>query len=116
MEALENLQAIIRISFNNPSSESHSTFSRGIAELCRGVRDLGSLNASAKAMHMAYSKAWRIIKNTEEALGFPLLERDGAHGSSLTQEGLTLLELHDNLEKILNKEAQKHLQGVLDKS
>lgn len=109
MEVLEQLKPVIRISFENPESESHSMFSRGIAELCRGVRDLGSLNAAAKSMHMAYSKAWRIIKNTEEALGFPLLERDGAHGSTLTKEGLTLLELHDSLETKLNAEAQAYL-------
>ena len=109
MEALDQLKPVIRISFENPGSESHSMFSRGIAELCRGVRDLGSLNAAAKSMHMAYSKAWRIIKNTEEALGFPLLERDGAHGSTLTPEGLKLLELHDNLESKLNAVAQAYL-------
>ena len=112
MEALEQLKPVIRISFENPKSESHSMFSRGIAELCRGVRDLGSLNAAAKSMQMAYSKAWRIIKNTEEALGFPLLERDGAHGSTLTKEGLKLLELHDNLEAKLSAEAQAYLSSA----
>lgn len=116
MEVLEQLKPVIRISFENPKSESHSMFSRGIAELCRGVRDLGSLNAAAKSMHMAYSKAWRIIKNTEDALGFPLLERDGAHGSSLTPEGLTLLELHDNLENKLNAEAQAYLSNTQKKA
>ena len=39
-------------------------FGRGIASLCIGVRDTGSLNAAAKSMGMAYSKAWRIIKDT----------------------------------------------------
>lgn len=109
MELLKDLKPVVRISFENPDSDSHSMFSRGIAELCRGVRDLGSLNAAAKAMHMAYSKAWRIIKNTEDALGFPLLERDGAHGSTLTQEGFALLDMHDSLEKRLSEEANNYL-------
>lgn len=112
MDTLKQLKPVIRISFENPNSDSHSMFSRGIAELCRGVRDLGSLNAAAKTMHMAYSKAWRIIKNTEDALGFPLLERDGAHGSTLTAEGFKLLELHDNLESKLSAEAQAYLQST----
>ena len=38
---------------------------------------------AAKGMGMAYSKAWRIIKDTEAALDLQLLNRDGAHGSDL---------------------------------
>ena len=57
MSELANLKPTIRLSIMNPDSESGSLFGRGIANLCLGVRETGSLNASAKGMGMAYSKA-----------------------------------------------------------
>ena len=74
MSELANLKPTIRLSIMNPESESGSLFGRGIANLCLGVRETGSLNASAKGMGMAYSKAWRIVKDTEAALGIQLLD------------------------------------------
>ena len=68
MSQLKKLEPTIRLSIKNPESDSGSVFGRGIADLCLGVRETGSLNAAAKGMGMAYSKAWRIIKETEAAL------------------------------------------------
>lgn len=107
MSKLNNLETNIRLSITNSSSESGSVFGRGIAVLCRGVREKGSLNAAAKDMGMAYSKAWRIIKDTEDALGIELLIRNGAHGSHLTEEGNQLLDAYFTIEKELSKKASE---------
>ena len=107
MSSLANLEPSIRLSFQNPSSEKTSVFGKGISDLCRGVRSKGSLNAAAKDIGMAYSKAWRIIKETEDALGAQLLIRDGAHGSELTPEGKQLLDTHDAMSEKLSQEAVK---------
>lgn len=48
-------------------------FGPGIAELLEGIEELKSLRAAAMRMGMAYSKAWRIIHECEEKLGFRLL-------------------------------------------
>ncbi len=107
MSNLVNLEPSIRLSIQNPSSEKTSVFGKGIANLCRGVRDKGSLNAAAKDIGMAYSKAWRIIKETEDALGVQLLIRDGAHGSELTEDGARLLDIYDTISDKLSKESFK---------
>ena len=106
MSDLDNLKPSIRLSIVNPDSQSGSVFGRGIASLCLGVREAGSLNAAAKGMGMAYSKAWRIIKETESALDLQLLDRDGAHGSSLTKAGDALLDTYLSLEAKLQEEAE----------
>lgn len=113
MSNLKDLKPTIRLSIMNPMSESGSLFGRGIANLCQGVRELGSLNASAKSMGMAYSKAWRIIKETEAALDFQLLNRDGAHGSTLTPEGDKLLDAYTAIDEKLQKEAEKVFEEIL---
>ena len=104
MSSKMNLHPIIRLAVMSEDSDSNSQFGRGIANLCLGVREKGS-------MHMAYSKAWRIIKDTEAALGFQLLDRDGAHGSTLTAEGDKLLdaylEVDEKLQKIAEEEFAK---------
>jgi molybdate transport system regulatory protein len=66
-------------------------FCRGIAQLLTGVIKLGSLNAGAKAIGMAYSKAWRITKEAEAEFGFKFINRDGARGSTITVKGKKLL-------------------------
>ena len=107
MSDLANLKPTIRLSIMNPDAESGSLFGRGIASLCLGVRETGSLNAAAKGMGMAYSKAWRIIKDTEETLGVQLLLRDGAHGSTLTEDGNRVLDAFLAIEEHLSAEADR---------
>ncbi len=113
MSDLANLKPTIRLSIMNPDAESGSLFGRGIASLCLGVRETGSLNAAAKGMGMAYSKAWRIIKDTEAALDLQLLNRDGAHGSDLTEAGNKLLDTYLAIEEKLQKEAEELFEAAL---
>lgn len=112
MSDLANLKPTIRLSIMNPDAESGSLFGRGIAGLCLGVRETGSLNAAAKGMGMAYSKAWRIIKDTEAALDLQLLNRDGAHGSDLTEAGNKLLDTYLAIEEKLQKEAEELFEAA----
>ena len=107
MSSKNNLQPIIRLAVRSDESDSNSQFGRGIANLCLGVREKGSLNAAAKSMKMAYSKAWRIIKETEAALDMQLLDRDGAHGSTLTDEGNKLLDAYLEIDEKLQKSAEE---------
>ena len=112
MSDLANLKPTIRLSIMNPDAESGSLFGRGIASLCLGVRETGSLNAAAKGMGMAYSKAWRSIKDTEAALDLQLLRRDGAHGSDLTEAGNKLLDTYLAIEEKLQKEAEELFEAA----
>ena len=107
------LKPVIRLAVTNSSSESNSQFGRGVASLCLGVRTLGSLNAAAKEMKMAYSKAWRIVKETESALDMQLLNRDGAHGSTLTDEGNKLLDAYLEVEERLQTFAEEEFAKLM---
>lgn len=66
-------------------------FGRGVVMLLEGIETYGSINKATKRMGMAYSKAWRIINETENAFGVRLIERDGARGSALTDEARELI-------------------------
>ena len=113
MSKKSTLKPIIRLAVMSEDAESNSQFGRGVANLCMGVRELGSLNAAAKNMKMAYSKAWRIIKETEAALGMQLLDRDGAHGSTLTEEGNKLLDAYIAVDTKLQKVAEEEFAKLL---
>lgn len=74
-------------------------FGPGVAQLLHRVEELRSLRSAANSMEMAYSKAWTIIKNSEKALGYPLLAsttggKNGG-GAVLTEEGASLLKKYD---------------------
>ena len=67
-------------------------FGPGVAQLLHAVQQLRSLRAAALSMDMAYSKAWIIVKNSEKALGFPLLPSTpggkGGGGAALAVNGM----------------------------
>ncbi|MDR3053403.1 MAG: LysR family transcriptional regulator [Coriobacteriales bacterium] len=98
MKSMKHLRVQTRLTIYTGKSVEEATFGKGIATLLRGIETYGSLNAAAKKIHMAYSKAWRITKETEAGFGFDLIKRDGARGSTLTAEGKKLLETYELLE------------------
>ena len=83
------MKAVTKITFLNDSNEKF--FGEGPARLLHGIEETGSLRAAAASMDMAYTKALKLIRNAENALGFALIRRstggkDGG-GSCLTPEG-----------------------------
>lgn len=104
----------IKLSLQARGEEDSAVFGSGVAQLCRGVEQWGSLNKAAKEMSMAYSKAWRIMKHTEASFGIQILERNGAHGSALTAEGALLLHTYDELQKRIISYAEKQLDEILE--
>jgi len=98
MRSMKHLAVKTRITVYSGKNLESGTFGKGIATLMRGIVETGSLHASAKKIRMAYSKAWRIVKETESAFGYDLINRDGARGSTLTKEGQKLLETYEKLE------------------
>ena len=66
-------------------------FGPGVAQLLRHVQEFHSLRSAAKAMNMAYSKAWTIVKSSERILGVG--GRSGG-GAQLTEEAVLLLDAY----------------------
>lgn len=83
------MKAMTRITLLDDSGEKF--FGEGPCRLLHGVEEHGSLRAAAASMGMAYTKALKLIKNAEAALGFPLTERTvggkTGGGSRLTPQG-----------------------------
>lgn len=83
------MKAVTRIVFFDEDGQKF--FGEGPCRLLRAVEKTGSLRSAASSMDMAYTKALKLMKNAEAALGFPLTMRaaggkDGG-GSILTPEG-----------------------------
>lgn len=108
----QHLKPVVRIAISLEGENHGSMYGRGVAELCQGVLTYGSLNAAAKNMHMAYSKAWRIMKNTEQRLNVVLIDRDGAHGSTLTEEGQQLLKTWNDINRKVSAYAKKTFEKM----
>lgn len=91
--------------------KNDKVFGPGIAELLRLVDEKGSLRQAAGEMDMAYSKAWRIVKDAGLEYGHPLLlsQPGGKHGggAQLTAEGRALLERYTAMDEALQRQAQQ---------
>ena len=69
-------------------NEKGSLFGMGRYVLLEQVNECGSLKQAAEALGMSYRAAWGKMKQTEELLGAPLIEK---HGSNRTGYKLTAL-------------------------
>ena len=60
--------------------------------LLQGIREYGAIMQAAQRIRCGYSYAWTSINDAEEQLGFKLIERHGARGSNLTEQGEEFLK------------------------
>ena len=103
----KDVKCIVRLRVIKEDGEIGTAFGKGTALLLKGVRELHSLNAAAKSIGMAYSKAWTSINETEAHLGFALIERNAQRGSELTEKGQKILQNYEAAEAAAQKAAQK---------
>ncbi len=109
----------LTVSFQDEAGERF--FGEGPYRLLLGVEEKHSLRAAAQGMGMAYTKAFRIIKNAEQHLGFSLLERavggKGGGGSTLTPEGKELLKRYGayrlSCDQMAERLYQEHFSNFL---
>lgn len=92
-------------------SGDEAFFGPGPARLFRQVQAHASLHRAAAAMEMSYSKAWRMVRNVELALGEPMLIRtrggnDGG-GSTLTAAAEALLAAYEAFETDVRAEVDR---------
>lgn len=91
------MKAVTRITFFDDDGQKF--FGEGPDRLLKAVESEGSLRAAAQSMGMAYTKALRILRNAEAALGFPLTMRTvggkSGGGSLLTDEGKEWLRRYE---------------------
>ena len=94
-EASDPGEATPRLRFKLWLDSGGKAFGDGPFTLLSGVEQTGSLRKAAATMGMSYNKAWRLVREMERRLAFPLLERKvgGATGggSLLTPEARDLL-------------------------
>jgi len=65
-------------------------FGDGKANLLEAVDRLGSLRRAARSMEMSYRHAWGLLRELDDAAGFPFLEHSGSGPRTslrLTAEG-----------------------------
>lgn len=97
------------------------SFGPGPMRLLKEIEKNGSLSHSAKAMGMAYSKAWTMLKKIEKEWGFPLLKKQagGNHGggSELTKEGKELLMRYEafcaDIDQAAREAMEKHFDSPI---
>ena len=101
----------LKVTLRIYSDDDQRCFGPGIATLLQRVREHHSLRAGAASMEMAYSKAWRLVREAEAHLGYDLLARDGARGSTLTPRGRRALEayldIQAEVDEVLRRRARE---------
>ena len=109
-------RTMARLVIKSTDEELPGVFGHGCVLLLEGVEREHSLNKAAKSMGMAYSKAWRIVKEAEAQLGCELLDRDGARGSSVTPAGKRAIEAYEELQgeidRMLTDRAPALIAGI----
>ena len=90
-------------------------FGPGVKDLFLCIDSERSVKAACEKMGLSYSKAWKMIRNVEKAIGKPAVTRvQGGHdggSASLTEAGRDLLDRYMNLEK----EGREALEPLYEK-
>lgn len=78
-------------------------FGPGVRNLFLNIEEEHSVKGASEKMGLSYSKAWKMIRNVEKALGEPAVRRihGGTDGGSaqLTEAGKILLEKYIRVER-----------------
>ena len=86
-------------------------FGPDMAQFLRLIEHAGSMQTACRQMNMSYSKGFKLLKNAENQLGYPLLitQSGGSEGgfSELTPKALALMENYMALEKELKEKAEE---------
>lgn len=106
----DDMRCKVKLKMINKEYEDAMGFGRGIVSLLEGVEQYGSINQATKNMGMAYSKAWKIIKKTEEEMGVKLLDRAKANTSVLTFEARELIAIYKEVNDAAQKAAEEKLE------
>jgi molybdate transport system regulatory protein len=98
-------------------------FGPGKADVLEGIRETGSLAATARSMGMSYMKAWRLVREMRQLYAEPLVEmRRGGKakgGATLTAGGERALSLYRQMEREAleaTEPAWRKFRGLLDSS
>jgi molybdate transport system regulatory protein len=69
----------------------------GRAKILENIEKTGSMNQTAKLMHMSYKAVWSKIKATEKHMNACIVHTDRKEGSRLSQTGKDLLSKYKRL-------------------
>jgi len=74
----------------------------GRAQILRQIQESGSINAAATQMNISFRKVWSMVKDMEDVLQQPLVEktRGGLKGGAtkLTPTAIELLEQYESIQ------------------
>jgi len=83
----------------------------GFVQLMDLINETGSIRNAAAAMHMSYTKAWKMLKYVESIVSYPMISReiggDDGGGSTLTMEGKDFLKRYKAMQKELESSTEK---------
>ena len=82
----------------------------GVVKIMDLVNETGSLTKAYKIMNLSSSKGWKMLKRTEEDLGFPIIESQvggsGGGKSRVSEQGQALLDKYREFDTRLRDTSQ----------
>ena len=89
-------------------------FGPGTAQLLEMIDLTGTISAACEAMHMSYTKAWKMLNQAEKQLGEKVVVRmnggsDGGY-TLLTEKGHRLLDAYRGMQRELKEQTDRLLE------
>jgi molybdate transport system regulatory protein len=108
IEKEKSMKEPLKVKLSIKLYQEKKAFGPGLATLLRFVEQTGSLQKASSKMNMAYSKAWKMIRETEKQWGFSVTYKEtggrNGGGSRLTENGRVLLEHYEAFYKESERE------------
>ena len=98
--------------------KNDDSFGPGVAEFLERIDRGGSMLSACKEMNMSYSKGWKMVKDAEECMGFPFLDKkaggSGGGNSHLTPRGRDFLQRYRNMQRDIERTADAFFHLYFD--
>lgn len=93
-------------------------FGPGIVELLERVEETHSLSKASRQMALAYTKAIKMVRTAETALGFKLLAPriggEGGGGSELTEKAYKAIKAYKKYKQKIDLAAEEGFEAYLN--
>lgn len=100
----------VRIAIRNAQKKFFGT---GVFLLLKNIDETGSINAACEKMGMAYSKAWRMLKDASDGFGFDIIttQKGGADGgrTMLTFEGRLIVDRFAKIQSEISEITEREI-------
>lgn len=115
---MEKMQPNIRPVITVRAANEKIFFGPGVIMIMEALESSGAMKEACNQTGISYSKAWKILNNVEEQVGYPVVVRQhggqNGGGCRVTDEGRALMERYRKAETAIKEYSEQVFSEIFE--